>query len=151
MYISVFFVAIFIMLALMIVDVTLYIMIFAFLFILSIFLFGISPLTTSHELGPSGILLRQGILFKIELGWDEISSVNRQEDKGPFGITASLGKPVIPLTTQKQNLILIKMNQSTRFSSVLWKKSEEILIDVNDPDGFVSRAEKYLGIGELDS
>ena len=106
---------------------------------------------TSHELGTSGILLRQGILFKIELGWDEISSVNRQEDKGPFGITASLGKPVIPLTTQKQNLIQIKLNQSTRFSSVLWKKSEEILIDVNDPDGFVSRAEKYLGVGDLDS
>ena len=152
MYISVFFVAIFIMLALMIVDVTLYIMIFAFLFILSIFLFGISPLTTSHQIDPSGILLRQGILFKIELGWDEISSLERLEDrKLGLGLSSSIWKPLIPLTIQKNNLILIKLNQSTRFSSVLWKKSEEILIDVNDPDGFVSRAEKYLGIGELDS
>ena len=150
-YISVFFASIFVMLAMMTIDMSVYFIIFAILFILSIILFGISPLMTSHELGPSGIVLRQGILFKIELGWDEIRSVERQEDKKlGIGLTATLGKPVIPLTTQKQNLILIKLNQPIRFSSVLWKKTEEILIDVNDPDIFVKRAVEHLDLKNVE-
>ncbi len=150
-YISVFFVSMFVILAMMVVDMMFYIIMFAILFILSVFLFGISPLMTSHGLGPSGIVLRQGVLFKIELGWDEIRSVERVEDKKlGLGLTASLGKPVIPLTTLKQNLILIKLKQPIRFSSVLWKKAGEIMMDVNDPDIFVKRAREHLGLNILE-
>ena len=145
-YISVFFVSIFIILAMMTIDMTIYFIIFAILFILNVFLFGISPLMTSHELGPSGVVLRQGILFKIELGWDEISSVERLEDRGlGLGLTSIARRSLIPLTTQKHNLVLIKLNQPMRFSSVLWKKADEIMIDVNDPDIFIKRTEEYLG------
>jgi len=144
-YISVFFVSMFVLLATMTIDMTIYFIIFAILFILSIFLFGISPLMTFHELGPSGIVLRQGVLFKIELEWNDICSVERQEDKRlGLGLTSTLGKPVIPLTTLKNNLILIKLNQPIRFSTVLWKKADEIMIDVNEPDIFVKRAEEHL-------
>ena len=149
-YISVFFVSMFVLLAMMTVDMTMYFIIFAILFILNVILFGISPLMTSHELGPPGIVLRQGILFKIELKWDEISSVERQEDRGlGYGIMTIGRRSLIPLTTQKHNLILIKLNQPIRFSSVLWKKADEIMIDVNEPDIFVKRTAEHLDLKNL--
>ena len=62
-----------------------------------------------------------------------------------LGVTSITRRSLIPLTTQKHNLVLIKLNQPIRFSSVLWKKADEMMIDVNDPDIFVKRVGEHLG------
>ena len=118
---------------------------FICLYMVCLVVFGITPLMTRHEVGYGGMILRQGILFKIEIPWEAIEGVEKLDALSMgYGVTASIMKPRISLATIRNNLVLIRLKRARRFISVLWKQADEIIIDVNMPDTFIERAEEHL-------
>ena len=106
-YISVFFIPF--LLILVPGSSTAYMAAFICLFMACLVVFGITPLMTRHEIGYGGLILRQGILFKIEIPWEDIEGVERMDSLSMgYGVTASILKPRISLATIKNNLVMIR-------------------------------------------
>lgn len=145
LFLSIFFIGVLFFLVLN--ATLLWLIIFIVLFILAIILVGISPMLTKHSINVNHLNLRQGLLFNAKIPWTKIESIDVVEfESWRYGVSASLFKARIFIATRKFNLISIKMRQKKRFKSVLWKLADEIIIDVNEPDMFISEAMKYLEI-----
>jgi hypothetical protein len=107
-----------------------------FIFTIFILLTNISPMFTGHEITDHGIVLRNGILFSGSFGFDQIISVQRSQPAWRFGR--------IVLSSGTTGLVSIKLRTRIRFSSILFRNSDEIIIDLVRPDEFVRMANQKL-------
>ncbi len=123
----------------------LWIGLFCLLFFMSLLIFCISPLFTSHEMTRGSLILRQGLLFKASILF---SNIEKGEiiDFSPFsyGVSGSIRKPRIVIATGKYNLVSIRLKEQMRFKHVLGKSASEIIIDVNEPEIFINELEKRI-------
>ncbi len=143
-YISVFFVSIILIIASTSFD-ALHIGLFILLFLIYLIVFGISPAMTGHGISDEHLILRQGILFKVEITWKDVQSVERADALSlGYGVTPSFRKPIISMATSKNNAVKIKLKKPRRFMSVLGKLADEIMIDLNEPDRFIEKAMEHI-------
>ncbi len=118
---------------------------FGIVFFAAVALTTLSPMTTVHTVGREGIILKQGLLFALSIPFAEIESVGRLETRlWAFGLIPTGARGRIVLASGIRNLVEIRLRQRKRFGMLLWRSSKEIVIDLNDPDGFVKAAEGGL-------
>ena len=107
-----------------------------FIFVIFILLTNISPMFTRHEITGDRIILRNGILYTGSFGFDQIESVQRSRSGFRLGR--------IVLASGASNRVSIKLKTKVRFSRILYRKSDEIIIDLIRPDEFVELANARL-------
>ena len=109
-----------------------------FITLLLLFVVGISPFLTDHELTDRELILRQGLLFKAVIPLRDIRGV-KEIDSGPSktGVFFAYRGTSIYVTTQKSNLILIELRGARRFRWALAKKADRIYFNVNDQSRMV--------------
>lgn len=101
----------------------------------------LSPLLTHHEITETEIILRQGIWFRATIPFSEVALVEPVEI--PVFSNAGIKGRII-LTGTRRKLVSIKLKNRMRFSQLLWRSSDEIIIDITDPEGFVKAATRKL-------
>ncbi len=101
--------------------------------LLLMFVVGLSPLFTDHELTDRELILRQGLLFKAVVPLRDIRGV-KEIDKGPAktGVFFEYRGSAIHVTSQRSNLILIELRTPRRFRWALAKKADKIYFDCID-------------------
>jgi|GEM_PF-3264373 len=107
-----------------------------FIFTIFILLTNVSPIFTRHEITDDRIILRNGILFTGSFTIDEIASVTPSQRTFRFGR--------IKLASSTSNLVSIKLKSKRRFKSILFRTSDEMIIDLIRPDEFVHLANQRL-------
>ena len=93
-------------------------------------------------------MINQGLLFRKKIAWDNIASVDYSDERMSSGIYASVRKPRVVATSRRKNLISIQMKEKERFGYALGKLADEIIIDVNDTERFISEAKKKMTMEE---
>ncbi|MGD1061379.1 MAG: hypothetical protein ABR879_07965 [Methanomassiliicoccales archaeon] len=98
--------------------------------LLLLFVVGISPFLTEHELTDHELILRQGLLFKATIPLRDIRGV-KEIERGPAktGVFFDYLGTAIHVTTQRNNLILIELRSTRRFRWALAKKADKIYFD----------------------
>jgi len=116
-----------------------------FLEVAILFLFGITPLLTYHEIIDGQLFLRIGWIFRAIIPISKIERVERIE-KGPIrtGVFFRLSRPELFITSRRYNLIGIKLTEKQRFPWALWKKADKIIFDVLDTNTFIDLLETRL-------
>ncbi len=101
--------------------------------ILVLFVVGISPFLTDHELTDRELVLRQGLLFKAVIPLRDIRGV-KEIDTGPAktGVFFAYRGTSIYVTSQKSTLILVELRSMRRFRWALAKKADRVYFDVID-------------------
>jgi hypothetical protein len=98
---------------------------------------GLSPFFTDHWLTTTRLILRQGWYFKGAFPLREIVSLGKFEGDAPLGIRAQLGRRRLFVTGSKVGLLALKLRSPRRFWSVLGAEVDEVVFDVDSPDGFL--------------
>ena len=116
-----------------------------FLEVTILFLFGITPLLTYHEILDDQLFLRIGWIFRASIPLSKIERVERIE-RGPIrtGVFFRLSRPELFITSRRYNLIGIKLREKQRFPWALWKKADKIIFDVIDTNTLVNLLETRL-------
>jgi len=116
-----------------------------FLEVTILFLFGITPLLTYHEILDDQLFLRIGWIFRASIPLSKIERVERIE-RGPIrtGVFFRLSRPELFITSRRYNLIGIKLREKQRFPWALWKKADKIIFDVVDTNTLVNLLETRL-------
>lgn len=98
-----------------------------------VLVWGISPLTTDHQLDSQGITLRQGWYFKATIPLDLIEGVERVE-KGPLrtGVFFKIIRSTLYVTTRRTDLIFLHLKREKRFSWALGKRTDKVIFDTKD-------------------
>jgi len=101
--------------------------------LLLLFVVGISPFLTDHEITDRELILRQGLLFKAVIPLRDVSGV-KEIDVGPAktGVFFQYRGSSIYVTAQKSNLILVELRTTRRFGWALAKKADRVFFDVLD-------------------
>lgn len=92
-----------------------------------------SPLFTQHVVGRDGIELRYGWVFRADIPFGDIASIEKLEK-------AERARGALDLTTEKTRRLVIRLKRRTRFPHALFRSSDAIAISVNDLDGFIKAA-----------
>jgi hypothetical protein len=110
------------------------------------FLVALGPALTAHEVGDAGVILRQGPVLRLSLDFCNIESVEpvamRLWAFWLFPAGATRGRLV--LASGSRNLVSIKLRKKMRFPQLLWRTSDEIIIDLVEPDAFVREVRARL-------
>jgi len=116
-----------------------------FLEVTILFLFGITPLLTYHEILDDQLFLRIGWIFRASIPLSKIERVERIE-RGPIrtGVFFRLSRPELFITSRRYNLIGIKLREKQRFPWALWKKADKIIFDVVDTNTLINLLETRL-------
>ncbi|MDD4308271.1 MAG: hypothetical protein PHU53_05630 [Thermoplasmata archaeon] len=101
----------------------------------------LSPLATDHEVADSSIILRQGMQFSASIPFSEVAAV---ESVSIPIMSSAARKGRIVLTGSRRNLVMIKLKRPRRFSQLLWRSSDEILLDVHRPEEFLKLVNEKL-------
>ena len=109
----------------------------AILFGVSILVWGLSPLLTTHWLTTTRLVLRQGWYFRAAIPIREIESVTKYDGDAPLGLGAPLGRRRLYATGSKVGLLSVKLRRPRRFWAVLGAEVDEIVFDVDSPDAFL--------------
>ena len=107
-----------------------------FIFAIFILLTNVSPLFTGHEINADGIILRNGMLFRARIPLGQIEKIERSRPRWKF-------KKIV-LASGSSGLVLIKLKSEIRFKALLFRSSDEIIIDLVRPDEFVRLANEKL-------
>ena len=103
---------------------------------------GISPLLTDHVLTDDQLVLRQGWLFRSFIPREEVLSIGILET-GPrrTGVFFDFKGTTVYVTTQRHNLIRLKLRNPRRFNWALGKKTDQVVFDTLDQRAFVRAME----------
>lgn len=96
---------------------------------------GVSPLSTTHWLTRSRLILRQGWYFRAVLPLRDLASYRSYEGRGRYGLRASGG--VLFVVGALEGLVAVELRRSRRFPHVLFASAREIVFDVEDREGFL--------------
>jgi len=110
---------------------------FAVLFGVYITIWGITPLLTTHWLTTSRLILRQGWYFRAAFPLREIESASKFEGRVPLGLRAPVGRHRLFVTGSQVGVVSVKLRNPRRFWAVLGAAADEIVFDVDSPDGFL--------------
>lgn len=110
-----------------------------------LFLFGVTPLLTYHEILDDQLHLSVGWIFKANIPIANIEHIERIE-RGPVrtGVFFRLRRPELFITSRRYDLIGIKLIEKQRFPWALGKKADTIIFDVLDTDTLVNLLETRL-------
>ncbi|MBC7107885.1 MAG: hypothetical protein H5T41_03725 [Methanomassiliicoccales archaeon] len=111
-----------------------------------LFLFGVTPLLTYHEILDDQLFLRVGWIFRASIPIANIERVERIE-RGPIirtGVFFRLSSPELFITSRGYDLIGIKLREKQRFPWALGKKADKIIFDVLDADTLINLLETRL-------
>jgi len=118
---------------------------FFIIFLITIIITTITPLLTAHEVGPEGLILRQGLLFKACFAYAELEGVEKQEESmWALGMPVSRSRGRITIASGNRGLVLIKLKQSKRFHSLLYRSGNELVIDLVSPERFIEEVNERL-------
>lgn len=131
----------FVMIVIVPVDI-MWIAIITILFISILLVFGVSPLLTKHEIAEDKIILKQGLYFKAVVPIDNIKDVEPTKINARIGIKFSLTKLILYVTTSRIGLISMKLKKQMRFGYAWWKKTDEIILNVDNPEEFIRLVEE---------
>ncbi len=107
-----------------------------------LFIIGISPFITSHELSDDKLELRQGWYFRAEIPLANIASIQMVE-KGPMrtGVFFEVVGKALYVTTQRSSLFLMSLKEPQRFGFALGKRAARVYFDTIDRDVVLKRLE----------
>jgi len=127
------------------VDLWALLMIFALLSLL--FILGISPLITSHEIDQERIILRQGFYFRGKIPLENICDIRRILS-GPrrTGVFFRIMDSTLFVTSRSYDLIAITLKRPQRFGWALGKKAEKIIFDTTDNMRFINSLKNKTGL-----
>ena len=123
------------------------------LFILSIggvlavtlFVIGVSPLLTPHEIADGKIIIRQGWHSWMVVPVDQVVRIQRMERIDvKEGVLLDAFNKTLVLTGSKVNGIRLELKEEVRVPSAFWKRVKVVIFDVNDPDRFIAEVGKAL-------
>ena len=99
----------------------------------AIIVLAVSPLITSHSLGPEGLTLRQGWYFRAQVPLSAIKSVSEME-KGPLrtGVFFDIRGSSLYVTTRRTNLLVATLKEKQRFGLALGKRADRLVFDTVD-------------------
>jgi hypothetical protein len=118
---------------------------FGVVFLIAAALTTLTPMMTHHEITDECIILRQGVLFRTEIPFSQIETVAPSQVRlWALGFFHAGARNRIILATGNRNLVTVKMKARRRFGFLLWRSSREIIIDVEDTQGFVRAANEKL-------
>lgn len=106
--------------------------------ILMVFLYGISPMMSSHHIEDGELVLNQGIFFRARIPMNKIRSVEPL-DVGPSrtGVFFLLRRSILYVTTRRHDLIVIKLEGPRRFGMIFGKKVDQIVFDVLEQERMI--------------
>jgi len=114
-----------------------------------ILLLGVSPLLTAHEIGSNHLTIRQGWYFQAEIPLKLISHAEPAQGRN-FGLGVRCIKKLRKLYVLTSDRRMVSVALSTEiFVRVLGSRKiiGEIIINVNDPAGFVAAINKRTAEG----
>ncbi len=117
----------------------------AALFMVYILVVDVSPLLTNHWLTRSRLVLRQGLLFKAILALRDVVSVEPFDDP-KVGVRFSLRSSRLYVTSSSRDGILIRLKSPQRFRWALGKKADEVIINVDEQERFLSEMADRLAL-----
>lgn len=123
-----------------------YVLFFIALLVAFIILFGISPLFTDHWVTLSRLILRQGIYFKASIPYDNIRSVDETDEMAKVGVKFYLFGRKVFVTTSRNGLVSIKLKRPMRFTLILGKLADEVIVNVDNPREFVSSLKERIAL-----
>ncbi len=116
---------------------------FSLVFGLAIFITMLTPVFTSHEINSQGIILRQGLLFRLSFPFSSVESVESFRSPGfLFGLVSRRDRIMLASTTR--GLVRIKLNHRKRFGMLLLRRAEAFIIDLREPERFIKMAREYI-------
>ncbi len=112
----------------------------ALLALLAVFLFvyGITPMLTSHWVTRSRVILRQGLYFKCIIPMREILKAEPYDADMRIGLALSWRSSILFVTSSKYELIEIRLRRPRRFWQVLGFAAERIVFNVEKRDEMLS-------------
>jgi hypothetical protein len=125
---------------------TLHLTLLAVLFIVYIVVMDLTPTFTDHWLTRSRLIIRQGLLFKTVLPLREVASVERTDETAKVGVKFQLRSNRLFVTSSRANLVLIRLKAPRTFPWALGKRADEIVINVEDREGFLNEMEARLAL-----
>jgi hypothetical protein len=113
-----------------------WLVVFFIIFFLFLVVFAISPLLTTHVLTGARLLIRQGWYFRVTIPLKEIEDIDPLEQGRP-GLSSSVFRYRLYVTSSDYNMVLIKLKESRRFVSILGKMVKEVVINLDEKDRFL--------------
>lgn len=98
------------------------------------------PIFIGNLVTPTKLILRFGILFRLELPLGEIAEMHREEDVGGFPLLLSIGVRYAPLSSQlrvlrsKTNVVRLRLKRELWIGIINRTKIDEILFDALNAD-----------------
>ncbi len=118
---------------------------FSLIFFMTVLITTITPIFTRHEIDTDGIILKQGVGFKVSFPFSHIEAVEIYGIRpGIFGLVSSRSR--ILLASGNKGLVRIKLNHKRRFGMLLLRRADEIIIDLEKPEEFVKLANEQLKV-----
>lgn len=107
--------------------------------VLVLLMFG-TPFLMPHEVGPEGVVVRQGLAFRGAIPYGNIAGIQPTEKKPIGGLGMRPYPDTLFVVTWPDRLISIRLRRPQRFWLFrvvpLWKVSE-VVINVDDPGQFL--------------
>ena len=116
---------------------------FALVFFMAVLITTVTPMFTQHKIDGSGILLRQGTIFKASFPFSHVEIVEIYSMKFNIFTLVSTRNKII-LAGGVKGLVRIKLNHKRRFGMLLLRQADEIIIDLEEPEEFVKLANEKL-------
>ncbi len=115
--------------------------------LLVIFLLGVTPLLTYHEIRGDKLILRQGWYFKAEIPLTRIKSVEMME-KGPIrtGVFFRILQSTLFVTSKRHDLIVLKLKEKQRFGWALGKRADTVIFDAMGSERFLRAVEESSAV-----
>ena len=106
---------------------------------------GLSPFWTEHSIDDDLIVLRQGWHFSVRIPIENVKAINFVDGVPKhLGLFVAQTRGTLNITSSRIGLISLKLRRPQRFSSVFWRKADEIVFDVTDREGFRRAFEEEL-------
>lgn len=117
-------------------------------FLVYLVFFGLSPLLTKHELLRSRIILRQGWYFRAVVPFEDVKEIVPWDGEPKFGLRITLPRRTLFVVGSATRLVSIRLREPRRFPQVLFLKSREIVLDVDDRDRFLGAVGERQAAGQ---
>lgn len=110
-------------------------------------LFAVSPLLTSHSVGPRGITLRQGWYFSAVIPPANIAELAfTDEEPPPRSISYSPRRRRLFLTLSGSPLLRLELREAVRLPFSSGEPVQTVVFSVDDPEGMLAEAKRALRV-----
>lgn len=118
---------------------------FALIIIMTLLIFGISPLLTTHWLTRTRLVLRRGWYFRTIIPLNDITSIQAYDGESRLGLNLSLHSSTLFVTSSRVDLVNIKLKKPRRFIQMFGLAAKNVIFNVEEREKFLNAINERLG------